>query len=143
MYVCVRVCECMYLCACVCVCVCKCVCARMGTFPGYAKGPLQYTIPVGACLHSYLSKLPQPLQSIRKAGSNLVAAYYSRGDLRSAIFRNFCNFFRNFPQFFGGYRNFYPWDYLNLQFSEGVRNLRIWFEIHNFARNILFFNQNL
>ncbi len=47
--------------------------------------------------------------------------------------------FRNFLQFLGGYRNFYPWDNLIPQFSEGVQNHNMWFKIHNFCFEHPFF----
>ncbi len=52
-------------------------------------------------------------------------------------FRNFPQFFRNFPaifpQFLGGYHNFYPWEYLILQFLLEIQNHNVWFKIHNFC----------
>ncbi len=82
-------------------------------------------------------------------GGELWSAIFPQFLQISAIFRNFPQFpqfSRNFPQFsaiLGGYRNFYPWEYLILQFSEGLQNHNMWFKIHNFWFEHPFFNQNL
>jgi hypothetical protein len=69
----------------------------------------------------------------RRAGARPSVFNQGGGGIAVRNFSAISAIFPQFPQFLGGYRNFYLWEYLKPQFSEGVQNHNMWFKIHSFC----------